>query len=243
MAGHHCLNCDALLDPSWRFCPSCGQRGDAARLSVRDIRREIGYAFAHVERGLLSFAWALLIRPGLVARDYVQGKRRRYYGPFATLLVLVGVTALAVNTLDYVQPVRDQMPHLHSAFMRQHVNHVLLAQLPVLGLVCAALFRTSGLLWPEHMVMVAYALTVRAAFLAVIGPLAWLISPPTQSGYTVYAFWLGWYVYFGWVASQFYQGPRLWSWARGVAAAAIGHGIIVSLLMGGSAAYEWLVSW
>ena len=29
----------------------------------------------------------------------IDGKRRRHYGPFATLTVLVGVTALAVNTL------------------------------------------------------------------------------------------------------------------------------------------------
>ena len=203
MAGHRCLNCDTLLDPSWHFCPSCGQRGDAARLSVRDIRREIGYAFAHAERGLLSFAWALLIRPGLVARDYVQGKRRRYYGPFATLFVLVGVTALAVNAMDYGQPVPDPLPHLHSAFMRQHVNHVLLAQLPVLGLVCAALFRSSGLLWTEHMVMVAYALTVRAAFLAVVVSLAWLTSlaftadtPSTHSG------WVGTSTSGGWRRSS-----------------------------------------
>ncbi len=231
MAGHNCLNCDTLLSTSWRFCPTCGQRGDAARLSLRDIKREIGYAFAHVERSLLSFAWALLVRPGQVAREYVQGKRRRYYGPFATLFVLVGVTALAVNALDYRLPAQDQLPHLHPVLMRQHVNHVLLAQLPVLGLVCAVLFRSAGLLLAEHMVMVAYSLTVRAAFLAFVAPLAWLASSGAPSGYAIYAFWIGWYVYFGWVASQFYEGPRLGSWVRGFAAAAIGHGIIVLLLM------------
>jgi hypothetical protein len=241
MVGHHCRNCDTMLHQSWRFCPNCGQRGDAARLSFADIKREISYSFANVERSLLSFAWALLIRPGQVAHEYVQGKRKRYYGPFATLFVLVGVTALAVNALDYRMLAQDQLPHLHSAFMRQHVNHVLLAQLPVMGVVCAVLFRSAGLLLPEHMVMVAYSLTVRAAFVALVAPLSWLASNAAPSAYTVYAFWLGWYVYFGWVASQFYEGSRVWSWIRGVAAAAIGHGIIVFLLMTGSAAYDLLL--
>ena len=52
---------------------------------------------------------ALITRPGAVAREYVEGKRRRHYGPFATLAVLVGLAALAVNVADFE---RSMVPFL-----------------------------------------------------------------------------------------------------------------------------------
>ncbi len=47
--------------------------------------RGLLHAFVNVERGPLVFAWALLTRPGGIARGYIGGRRRRYYGPFALL--------------------------------------------------------------------------------------------------------------------------------------------------------------
>lgn len=49
----------------------------------------------------------------------------------------------------------------------------------------------------------------------------------------VYSFRAARYVYFGWGASQFYDGPRLSSWLRGMPAAAI-----IAALFAASAAYE-----
>ena len=86
----HDSRCGAL-------CPNCSQRTDTARLSFADMTRDLIHAFVNVERGPLVFAWALLTRPGAMAREYVEGRRRRYYGPFATLAVLVGLATLAVN--------------------------------------------------------------------------------------------------------------------------------------------------
>jgi acyl-CoA synthetase (AMP-forming)/AMP-acid ligase II len=45
-------------------------------------------------------------------------------------------------------------------------------------------------------------------------------------------FWGVWYVYFGWAASQFYVGTRWRSWMKGMFAAAIGHALIVGILIG-----------
>ncbi|HEY2257402.1 MAG TPA: hypothetical protein VGI11_17345, partial [Variovorax sp.] len=57
----------------------------------------------------------------------------------------------------------------------------------------------------------------------------------------VYAFWIAWYVYFGWAASQFYrEGSRLGVWLRGAVAAAIEHAAIIAVLVAGSDVYEAL---
>jgi hypothetical protein len=237
-----CLNCDASFDESARFCARCGQRTDTERLSLGDIARELMHSFVNVERGPLTFAWALLTRPGGVAREYVEGKRRRHYGPFATLAVLVGVTALAVNVSGFQILSHDGLPPGSADVLQRHFNLLLLVQLPLIGGVCAVLFRGARLTLPEHMVLVAYTLSVRAVFLALVVPVAYVSSAAAPGLGYVYGFWAGWYLYFGWAASQFYPGPRSWSWIRGATAAAIEHAAIIGALVAGNAAYEALAA-
>ena len=104
----------------------------------------------NVERGPLVFAWALLTRPGGVAREYVEGRRRRYYGPFATLAVLVGLAALALQ-LSGFQALSQEVSSAPATVLQLHFNLVLLVQLPLLGVTCALLFHDAHLTLPEHM--------------------------------------------------------------------------------------------
>jgi len=237
-----CLNCDAPIVMPARFCPHCGQRTDADRLRFIDVVRDLMHSFVNVERGPLVFAWALLTRPGTVAREYVEGKRRRHYGPFATLAVIVGVTALAVNMSGFQVLAHDWLPAGPANLLQQHFNLLLLAQLPLLGGVCALVFRRASLTLAEHMVLVAYALSMRAAVVALSVPVAFLTASTAPGLWQVVGFWVAWYVYFGWAASQFYAGNPTVSWLRGSVAAAIGHLAIMAIMLGGNAAYEGLIS-
>jgi hypothetical protein len=237
-----CLNCDDAIVESARFCSRCGQGTNVGRISLGDIARDLMQTFVNVERGPLVFAWALLTRPGGVAREYVEGKRRRHYGPFATLAVLVGVTALAVNWSGFQILSHDGLPAAPTDLLQRHFNLLLLVQLPLLGAACAVVFRGAGLTLPEHMVLVAYALSVRAVFLALVGPVVYLTSSAAPGLGLVYAYWGAWYVYFGWAASQFYAGPRPRTWLRGAAAAALGHAVMIAVLSGASVVYESLLN-
>jgi hypothetical protein len=238
MSERRCLNCELSVPEGARFCPHCSQRTDTARLSFSDMTRDLLHAFVNIERGPVVFAWALLTRPGGIARDYVEGRRRRYYGPFATLAVLVGMAALALR-LSGLQVLSQEVSSSSAAtLLQQHFDLVLLAQLPLLGAVCSLVFRDAGLSLPEHMVLAAYTLGMRAVALTLVVPIALLSSTSTPTFWQNSMFWVAWYVYFGWAASQFYAGARWRSWARGMLVAAIGHALILGLLVGGNALYE-----
>ncbi len=237
MADHRCLNCESTFPAPARFCPHCSQRTDTARLSFADMTRDLLHAFVNVERGPLVFAWALLTRPGGIAREYIEGRRRRHYGPFATLVVLVGLTALALN-LSGFQALTQEVSNAPAAVLHRHFNLVLLVQLPLLGAACALVFRAAHLTLPEHMVLVAYTLGMRAVALTLIMPIALLNSNSAPTFWQTSAFWAVWYVYFGWAASQFYRGARWRTWLRGMLVAAMGHALIIGILVAGSAAYE-----
>jgi len=238
MSGRHCLNCDSALSAAARFCPHCGQRSDTARLSLADMVRELMHSFVDVERRPLAFARALLLRPGVVAREYVDGRRRRHYGPFATLAVLVGLAALAFQLSGFQVLTQEGVAPVPATLLHRHFNLVLLAQLPLLGGLCALLFRRDGLALPEHMVLVAYTLGVRSLVLTIMVLIALLNATPVSTPLQNFAFWAAWYVYFGWAASQFYRGRRWATALRGALTAALGHASIIGLLVAGSAVYE-----
>jgi len=223
------LNCESTVATTARFCPHCSQRTDTARLSLIDMARDLMHAFVNVERGPLMFAWHLLARPGAIAREYVQGRRRRYYGPFATLAVLAGFAALVLNVSCF--KVLGQEVSAPAIALQQYFNLVLLAQLPLLGAACKLVFRGAGLTLPEHMALVAYALSVRTAALIVVVSIALLSSTPAPTLWQSAGFWAIWYLYFGWAASQFYAGIRWRSWVRGTLVAAIGHSLVVGILI------------
>ncbi len=237
----HCLNCNHEADGAARFCPSCGQRTDTERLSLADMARDLMHAFVNVERGPLVFARALLLRPGTVAREFVQGRRRRHYGPFATLAVVVGMAALVFNVSGFQVLMQEGVAPAPAALLHRYFNLVLLAQLPLLGAVCALVFHDARLTWAEHMVLVAYALVVRSVVLTLTVPLALLGAQSAPTLWQNAAFWGAWYVYFGWAASQFYEGVRWRLWLRGMAVAAVGHALIIGVLvLGGALASEFM---
>lgn len=240
MAHRRCLNCDTAFADNARFCAQCGQRADTARLHLGDLLRELLQRFVDVERGPLTFARALLTRPGAVAREYVEGRRRRHYGPFATLAVVVGVTALAVNLSGFQLLAQDGLPAEPAGLMQRHFNLLLLAQLPLLGGVCALVFRSARLTWAEHMALCAYTLSVRAVAIALVSPLAVVAARSAPTAAETAVSWLLWYLYFGWAASQFYAGPRWRSAALGIVAAALGHAAIMLLVGAASRAYLWV---
>jgi len=240
MHARHCLNCGNAIIERQRFCPECGQRTDTARLSMADVRRDLMHSFVNIERSLIAFAWALLTRPGVVAREYVQGKRRRYFGPFATLTVIVGATALAINVSGYQVLAQDGFDRAPTDLLQHHFNLLLLAQLPLVGCACLVLFRSARLNLFEHMVLVAYALSVRAAFLLLVVPFSILTSNASPSPLSVTLFWVAWFTYFGWAGMQFYGGPRLWSWARAAVAAALTQAAVLLIVLAGNRAYQAL---
>ena len=91
-----CANCNTAVVPGQNYCPNCGQKAPTPRLTLREMGMEFVHALAHVDRSALSLIWQLLIRPGVVARDYVAGRRKRYFGPFAFLVVTVAFTSAVI---------------------------------------------------------------------------------------------------------------------------------------------------
>jgi hypothetical protein len=231
-AGASCLNCGASFPAGQKFCGACGQRTDInPRLTLRDIGHDLVHAITHADHSVFALIRGLLTRPGRVARDFVEGRRKRHFGPFAFLIITVGLASAVILLagVEWFRPFR----HGHAGeVLQRHVNLVILLQVPLLAAFCSLLFPRGGRGYADHLVLAAYASGIHALFQAFIEtPLLALTGAETTNPVLASVYLGAWFLYFAFAVSQFHPGRRWWSALKGFAAALLSQAAIVALIM------------
>lgn len=78
----NCLNCGHPFIQDEKFCPECGQKNKGKTITLKSFIREVFAGFISWDAKFWKTLIPLLIRPGKVSRDYIDGKRNRYVNPF-----------------------------------------------------------------------------------------------------------------------------------------------------------------
>ena len=94
----HCNNCGH--DYEGRFCPQCGQRATAGRITWRVVRQGVMDVWGLGGRSLPYSLWQLLWRPGYFISDYINGKWQSSFPPIK-MLVLVTVFVVLIGRIIY----------------------------------------------------------------------------------------------------------------------------------------------
>jgi len=96
-----CRNCGASAPGT--YCPSCGQETDTRLPTLRQFMSEATGRLIAFDGRLWRTLFALVARPGLLTREYFDGRRRRYIRPTRLFLVmsviLFGVLRLTTSPL------------------------------------------------------------------------------------------------------------------------------------------------
>ncbi|MBI1316591.1 DUF3667 domain-containing protein [bacterium] len=105
-SSHPCLDCGFVLE--WeRFCPNCGQATPIRRLTLREFLYEtLANFFAFDGRWWLTVQ-TLVLRPGKLAREYVDGRRTRYAPPLRVFLWSVILALLLDDSRFVVSPANE----------------------------------------------------------------------------------------------------------------------------------------
>ncbi len=231
-----CLNCDATLASQQPFCSQCGQASATRRLTVHDIGHALVHVFTHTDHSVFSLVRDLAIRPGKVAREYVDGKRKKYFNPFTFVMVVVGVASLVLAATKFVDFNRGTPTNPVSTFLQNHINLVILVQLPMLAMFAKALFRKEKLNFAEHLALAAYTSAFRSIFFTLVIIPVWLVFDLHYP--TTVAVYLGlWVTYFGVASAQFYSGNRGWLWIKGVLVTVLTQALAIALISG--AIWAW----
>ncbi len=81
-----CLNCGTEL--RGQYCGKCGQRARSRLISLWELLQDAFGDLFELDSRLWRTLIPLLVRPGRLTRDYLEGRRARYMPPFRMYLVL-----------------------------------------------------------------------------------------------------------------------------------------------------------
>ena len=96
---HCCCNCGQ--EYAGAFCPRCGQKSRAGRITWKTVRDGLMDLFGLGSRSLPYSVWQLLWRPGYFISDYINGKWQVSFPPVKMLVI---VTLLVFFTGQFLFP-------------------------------------------------------------------------------------------------------------------------------------------
>lgn len=99
-----CKNCEIEYSQVYNFCPNCSQKSVLHRLTFHDIIHEGIHYFTHADKGLFQLIRDLFIKRGLVAFEYIEGKRKKYFPPLNFFLMIAAVFVFVATQTEEPLP-------------------------------------------------------------------------------------------------------------------------------------------
>lgn len=94
-----CKSCDSRFDGN--YCPQCGQKV-IQRFNLTYLWGMLHQDLFELDRGLWHTMKDLLVRPGYMVREYLDGKTKPYFSPLKYLLVAIALFYLLVSIASMV---------------------------------------------------------------------------------------------------------------------------------------------
>lgn len=100
-----CLNCGYTF--RGHNCPNCGQAASTQRITKKSALKNLFTTLIGGDSVFLRTCGNLMYRPGYMIRDFLCGKRTRYFRPVQMLLCLVTIYALFSLVFKDIIPIND----------------------------------------------------------------------------------------------------------------------------------------
>ena len=171
-----CLNCGTKVDDN--YCPHCGQRVQAIRLPFKDLAGEAVSTFLNFDGLWWHSLRELMLRPGKVTREYLNGKRASYLPPLRTYL---SVSVVYFLTLQLRGPrqvlfINFGEGEQGASAAGSHMQYALFFLVPLLGAVLHLLFWKRRGFYVEYLVFAVHLHSVWFVLFSLKLVLDWLLG-------------------------------------------------------------------
>lgn len=171
-----CLNCEHPY--SGKYCPECGQSAHEGRIDARYFLHDIPHSIFHIDKGFFYTLFSLFVRPGTMIRDFLEGRRVKYFKPFAYVILMSTISTLLTKwVVSGVEAIYKKnypdiiIPH-NQSFFSQYFSLFIFLMIPIVSTVTYLFFRKNRYNFWEHFL----ANTFLAAQLNIMQFLIYLVS-------------------------------------------------------------------
>jgi hypothetical protein len=180
MANTHCLNCGKTVHGN--YCAHCGQKTTVAKLTWKTVVEEFVHFFTHAEHSFVYTTKKMITKPGLVMRDFLEGKRQLIHKPITFVLVWGAIDKLLQSFYSYcadhfqLYRFEDTAPSFrilwqgpkNPGIVANETWITLLLQVPLLVLIGWLVFRKTKTTVVERWVIITYGIAATMILSAVM---------------------------------------------------------------------------
>ena len=185
------------------------------------IWHDLGHAFTHADKGFFYTIRQMTLNPGRVTREYIAGRRKKYFNPFSFLVIIIGIQIITNAVfMPYDQDFGQRgtcsanMPKKYAAmmergrkyteFINKRANIVVMISTPFLALVLWLLFKRKNLYYAEHLTAIAFVNGyLQLLTIVVFSPLLYLTKNTGPAQIVYYSMLLTHVLYLGWTYHGF----------------------------------------
>lgn len=221
-----CKNCGEALQGA--YCSACGQKLINERITIRHIFSELFNIITNVDRGFLHTIKMLLLTPGDVIRNYLNGQTRNYYHPLRFLILTIAISVainLSLGVFDRQQseiqslvqtPQNEEVAAMQQRInqeVKKYLNLIPMLMIPVLALFSYLFFRKKKYNYAENLVLHSFAqgemAVIGTPMIIISGFLPALNTSLILVGVIIISLFYGTYVF-----RQFYQVGTLQAFVK-----------------------------
>jgi hypothetical protein len=191
-----------VVSKEMAYCSTCGQEAHPHRLNGKHILHELTHAFTHADKNIFVLAWQLLYRPGEIAREYVQGKRKKYFNPITFIVLVVGFSSLIMYSSGFVDFSTGLGKNAFSDFLNKHTNIIIFLNIPILAFFNKLFFPKAGYNFWEHIIFVCFVSGQRSLFFSLVVAPCFILMPEAYNTILT-TYLIAWIIYFSFADQQF----------------------------------------
>lgn len=205
-----CKNCGAEFEG--KFCSQCGQKNIEERFTMKELLHNFFHTFTHVDSGLFYLIKELFIKPGIVAKEYIEGKRKKYFNPLQYLILTVAISTFITINYNILLSPKPEVIHNPNDIQRffavmnevtsKYINVVFFFSVPLSAFFSWLFFKKSGYNFAENLIFNSFITAQRTLVFIILSFFIYFLKDMYLIFIGIYyVFWL---IYFLFAFVQFF---------------------------------------
>jgi hypothetical protein len=211
-----CTNCNQTFTKN--FCNGCGQK-KVSRITNAHLVHEVMHVALHADKGIFPFMKRLVLSPGIIAREFIEGKRK-IFNPLQFLVLSVGFVIVLMSLTHFYESIeilhaeslREAPPEMKASqeklkgfmlFIQKNSNFIILVLLPIFAFFGKVLFKKQQHNYAEHLMIAVFAMCLSNVLTGVMLVFSYFFAfgiPTILASTVVFSTVSLWFTY-----KQFYQ--------------------------------------
>lgn len=151
-----CKNCQQHVNTNFKYCPACGQSATSFQRPFSKVAMEMLHELLDIDGRLWLTVRTLLLKPGVLTKEYNQGMRIKYSPPLRMYLV-ISIIFFVVFANFRIDTLAE---HQGMTSIHEHYPKIMFVLLPVYAFIVKIFYwRTyyiANLIFAIHIHCIAY---------------------------------------------------------------------------------------